>query len=284
MEKESKEIYKLKEICKQGKDLYNRYIKDNIKDFGVLGGVLTGTGMIILNYFWYFYMLGKFNKFNINRVYINFQTQNIVYELINSLLIALLFIALGLWIRELKHNNRLIDIAMLYVMSYIIFSLILLTSPKILDGIEINLNSILEIAKITFFAYNIFCGLLIFFFAWPNLLNRKTSIIRKDESVKQKGSWLPAGLILFIFISAIIIYLGYDSASGQNVFKTVDREYVVLYEDKEIFILAKAEFEEVEGINYIVKINQSQQKIVNKLDIETVEMEKANKTYTQTSK
>lgn len=256
-------------------------------------GVALAIIFFVCRAFWYIYISGKFAAYKINDIYIEVSSENIVFKTI----LSMAFIGIILLSNYLCYyviisydllRYRLLYLFLINISVSIGFSIAMFLNGS-LEGFPFGvLNVLVFIILLTFFSniinlYGIMLGFLERFEKWKaqrlarneeKLPKEQRKGKRENENAKKKEKINSTKKNLVVtFLSGVLIFqilitylVGYYDALGTKIYETINNEYVILYEDKDNYIVAKYT-EENGGIK---EINYDLKKVISKMDKEIV--------------
>lgn len=265
-----------KEAQKEARFLKSfQYVTDHMAFFSVAVTLLTGLFYAFLKALAYCFLVGRFDYFGISHAYIDIASENGLYELFLALAVALLFIALNLflYLTVRKKSFRLYKLFICYLAIAMISSLCLSfwLLPSV-SGSGTFLNRFIA-ACVVFAISFILAFPLGVLLTGPGLLEGLAERLSKKRR-HTKRYWhqlfsFPNLLIVLVCVVSFLLcsrFVGAMDAQTKRTFKAYDSNHVVLYEDEAHFLLAESGDT---GDTSTLTIYTQRQKLVEKAGAET---------------
>lgn len=251
------------------------YINDNAAAISIISATIIAVVVNIIKIMTYVYYCGQFNYFNISRTYINISNENIFYEIVFSVSVCIIILAINYVIYLIIFKIKKL---FYYVITFIItgiFNTIYIVLRTNYDNI--NLGVIIAIFIVCFIILPLFEYSFGIYWGLSSLLRNKKGKRLKQES-KNKDYDIRNNISfskqltnsIFIIMVALSIYtlifysMGYSFAKGITTFKTINNQLVIIHELENEYLVAECKVDS----NNIV-INKSKQTVIGKTDVVT---------------
>ena len=277
---------------KKGKSK-RRFLKKKLpKLIGIFTVVITSIAFCIRG-FYYLYEWGYYNAIGVNRIYIDVEGLGTIYYVIANLGLAALLIISNYFTYVCWTSKKKLHIGFLLILEYIAFFGVIFASSNI-NFLEYFRSLFTENGQESFLLLSLKVFLIIFVF---NLYGIYVGIKKKKEiQDKIPIDNLKEAIIFFILViileGAITYFIGMSSGHDRKDYKVilenieVEREGNI--EDKYVFTIENRkvrlcpilyENNEIYIISYLCRDNQKvfidnvHQKIISKVDVETLYFE-----------
>ncbi len=241
------------------KDMLVEWIGKLNKNIGAVTWISTVVVAVIatlLKFMWYVFQRGKLLFWNIDATAISIIDDVTLYSIflmfILGLVIAgIMLLPLNIIMSKRKIWRIWVEIGLLFIT----FSAIMLITTGMYSVVE-EYGSVGMLAVVIVLVIFFMC-----FFApsWAIAISLVQSQ-GNDKTSSAKGL-LFCGILWLVTMTGYIAYLGYDSASSQKDFRTIDEGYAIIYETREYYYLA--EYDEQNRI-----VDKGHQKIIKKENVE----------------
>lgn len=250
-------------------------INDNAAAISIISATIIAVVVNIIKIMTYVYYCGRFNYFNISRMYINISNENIFYDIVFSVSICIITLAINYGIYLIIFQIKKFYYYFITFIITGIFNTIYLVLKTNYDNIK--LDDIIAIFIACFiilplieYSFGIYWGLK------SLLRDRKGKRLKqksknKDYDIKSNtSSSKKLTNFIFVIMVALSIYtlifycMGYSSAKGITTFKTINNQLVIIHELENEYLVAECNVDS----NNIV-INKNKQTIIDKTDVIT---------------
>jgi len=286
----------------------NVWYKESLKIIAILT-MLETTAVFLIRGFWYFYKLGFYKSIGVNEIYIEVNTMSSLYEVIGYMGIAALLILSNYFVYILLIRKKIIFFILFCAIQTICLIEIVLVFSNIQISSVIKemliLNQEMEYLKLivkSFFNIIVInTGGIYYAFANnilykkgknKNLNNIDKEYIQDIEKIKENNhilNWIIGFFIILLVEGGYIFGIGMISGNKKTDYKLIKeqvntanlenynspyfftynnksyKEYAVLFEDKENYVIAYLYKE-----NGNKKIDKNRQKIISKINVETI--------------
>lgn len=279
------------------------YAKNNFEKFSAMLAILTTIGLWTFKSFGYFYQIGKFLPYHIDKCYVNINN-NFFFQIVQSFAIIIFFLLVNfIFIDVLTQNDqsRFHYKKIGNILLLMIFEIVILF---IFVSYKSNLNlvaTLKEIKGYSFVQTLIFLILLLILFAIFNslgisiLVSNRKQVSSTDSNAPLSLSaafktFLIAAIIVLPFLFAFTYYLGIQEEKVRTDFKVITEEitypadisnenyiftdsenqtahifYPIVFENEDIYILCRL-YQDSNSC----KLDTSFQKVIEKNNVNSI--------------
>jgi hypothetical protein len=250
-------------------------INKNAAGIGILSAAIIAMVSNVFKLMAYSYYSGWFDYFEINKDYINVASENIFYDIVISISIVLILFTFNYIVYSAINNNKKKGFILAFIFIGTFNVIYLLFFTEYIQTInKFSLNDLLGIIISCFIFLPIIELILGISLGTINLIKNKkvkNKNTKADDYDKRKNSFTVRQWLISIIVT-IIIYLPISYGMGNyhakkiNTYKTINNQYVVIYETESEYIIADCN---ISFNNSFLEINKSKQTYISKINVET---------------